>query len=764
MAFLAANSAAQIASRFSVDISQSVARSCGSSYQWRESCLWREDLVQKGNRRVRDCHVSDRVRWSQSRRLAAPQESGFQPLASARGANKAGPDSTAGWLSWRHPARHRRRWISAGDTWIVARARGCPSLPNPHSISIFRENLAAAKGRRHRHRGLGHEGLRLPLREDEGKGGVRRTRTGWIQSGYRRVTVSAIGFQPDARVGIERAANGLLRDAASLLVYQAVLQGPPAQAFLRVLLSLRRGEDSLKVIEAYGDFYRQMVEGGHQSWQDYVLDCILAGHDNPFADACINTARRWRGGVVSPPEGMEGREEGVKQEDAAEDLDNVPLSLIAAAESDLDSLHRLCITETTLSGWVCDVAEMKPEWRAAAATNLAMRQNGSKASSGNSTVQQDTQLMPESPWRKFGFELSRADPSAISPADPSMMEQNPMAGISSEDDSSRDTEDTESHTNHSRNGSVCRDRRPESRTADSSLKVTVAGEGVREELRRKIGGLWTWSEAVPLLKDYYRTCGVGISASCTELMWKANKLVGARGSILRKYGDDRKQCNLRIHAELREKIRRNLERHAAGRAAQHVLLYGASGTGKTWLMRGLLEGVMREQGLRTVLVQKGDLKTISMLLEEVSAQPHLRFAIFLDDVMLRAGDDAFSALKTALDGAFQVWPRNAIVCATSPFQGLVRSTTGVDGSSADAPESGKGMDDGGPLGQHFGIAMNLSFPSDEEGFLSCVREFVAHENMPLEIGEVNERCKQWLQGRTGLSWRSLNQFISSVFL
>ena len=31
----------------------------------------------------------------------------------------------------------------------------------------------------------------------------------------------------------------------------------------------------------------------------------------------------------------------------------------------------------------------------------------------------------------------------------------------------------------------------------------------REKWRKKIGGLWRWSEAVPLLKEYYALNGIG---------------------------------------------------------------------------------------------------------------------------------------------------------------------------------------------------------------------------------------------------------------
>lgn len=65
------------------------------------------------------------------------------------------------------------------------------------------------------------------------------------------------------------------------------------------------------------------------SWEDYILEGILAGENNPFVEAAANVGNpksAWSGGV--------------------------PPSLQAAAAADLDSLQRLSITESTLSGWV----------------------------------------------------------------------------------------------------------------------------------------------------------------------------------------------------------------------------------------------------------------------------------------------------------------------------------------------------------------------------------------------------------------------------
>lgn len=71
----------------------------------------------------------------------------------------------------------------------------------------------------------------------------------------------------------------LERQAASLLLYQSVMQGSIAEVFLTVLQTLRQ-EDELACLRAYGKWFQALV-AANLSWQDYLLQQILQS-DNPF--------------------------------------------------------------------------------------------------------------------------------------------------------------------------------------------------------------------------------------------------------------------------------------------------------------------------------------------------------------------------------------------------------------------------------------------------------------------------------------------------
>ncbi|BBN08087.1 hypothetical protein MPTK1_4g08780 [Marchantia polymorpha subsp. ruderalis] len=511
-----------------------------------------------------------------------------------------------------------------------------------------------------------------------------------VQSRRRSVrrTCASLGFTADPRIGIERAANGLLKDAAMLLVYQDVFRSPPAQAFLKVLLALRRGDDGLKLLESYGEFFKLMAIGRYPSWEDYILEGILAGENNPFVEAAANVGNpksAWSGGV--------------------------PPSLQAAAAADLDSLQRLSITESTLSGWVAEmVTDVKPEWRTAAASNFSSKiihKSPAYAEEGSNT---------------FGFNLSEEKPEA----EPSAVGVDQVKKSVSEE-----AEGIES-------------------APGRYLKTihTFLDED-RERWRKKIGGLWRWSEAVPLLEKYYADHSVGRVASTQYLQWRAGKLMLDTKWVVK----TTTACDLSLNREKKEILLKNLTKHAHRRTAHHVLLYGPSGIGKTWLLRSALSEVTSIKDLRIVTLPVSELKSIFAVLEELARHWRLRFALVVDDLFSRGGEETYTLLKSALDGNSQEWPENVLLCGTSSRKVAIQGKDGVAGY--------------GDLSHLFGSTLEFA-DLDEVEYDTCVKELLENRiantsfdtNMSRE--EVVQQGKAWAENINARSVRSAAHFVNAL--
>jgi len=90
----------------------------------------------------------------------------------------------------------------------------------------------------------------------------------------------------------------------------------------------------------------------------------------------------------------------------------------------------------------------------------------------------------------------------------------------------------------------------------------------------------------------------------------------------------------------------NVEQFVGGHPSNHVLLFGARGTGKSSAVKGLLNR-FGSRGLRIVEVHKSDLAHLPSVLTALRGSPH-RFVLFCDDLSFDSGETEYRELKAAL--------------------------------------------------------------------------------------------------------------------
>ncbi len=113
----------------------------------------------------------------------------------------------------------------------------------------------------------------------------------------------------------------------------------------------------------------------------------------------------------------------------------------------------------------------------------------------------------------------------------------------------------------------------------------------------------------------------------------------------------------------------NTEQFIRQRPANHALLTGARGTGKSSLVKAML-GVFGGHGLRLVEVHPHDLVDLPEIVAPLRGKRE-RFVLYVDDFSVAANDPALTALKTALDGGVEAPPDNVLVYATSNRRHLI---------------------------------------------------------------------------------------------
>lgn len=257
---------------------------------------------------------------------------------------------------------------------------------------------------------------------------------------------------------------------------------------------------------------------------------------------------------------------------------------------------------------------------------------------------------------------------------------------------------------------------------------------------------------------FYRQQGYGMLARFEALRWQhqphlpSQQLVGiaypALPDMNQLIGVERQLTALRV----------NTEAFLAGKPAQHTLLYGPRGSGKSTAIKSLLTRY-RDEGLRLLEVFPEHLPDLPLISEMLRPQPG-RFVVFVDDLSFDAGDSRYQPLKTLLEGSLSRRPDNVLVYATSNRRHLVTERL------SDRPDP---LDDDVhvwdthnerlALADRFGLT--LTFPSSgQREFLDIVYGLARHANLTMDDG-FEQRALQFAKWGNGLSGRVAQQFIDS---
>jgi predicted AAA+ superfamily ATPase len=113
----------------------------------------------------------------------------------------------------------------------------------------------------------------------------------------------------------------------------------------------------------------------------------------------------------------------------------------------------------------------------------------------------------------------------------------------------------------------------------------------------------------------------------------------------------------------KQQLVENTRRFVEGETSNHALLWGARGTGKSSLIKAVLNQ-FADQGLRILQIDKAELNWLPEILDDLEDRP-FRFVIFCDDLSFEEGDEGFKPLKSLLEGGLELPPEHVRIYATS---------------------------------------------------------------------------------------------------
>lgn len=298
-------------------------------------------------------------------------------------------------------------------------------------------------------------------------------------------------------------------------------------------------------------------------------------------------------------------------------------------------------------------------------------------------------------------------------------------------------------------------------------------------LLAKLQQLDNWAEIIEDLYTHYKNFGSGIFAQHQALRWCNGKFEGIS------YPDPVSVDSLVGYESQRDALLKNTQFLLSGKTALHVLLYGSRGSGKSSLVKSLLnyysdnnysdsysdriendpisETKISETNnrgnLRLIEVTKSDLKDLPSIIDKLRGLPQ-KFIIFVDDLSFEEDDDSFKALKVVLEGNLTARPQNVIVYATSNRRHLIREffkdrPTPKDNDEVHAWDT---MQEKLSFSDRFGLT--LTFPgADQITYLKIVHHLASMAHIKLSKEDLTARALQWATRHNGRSGRSAKQFI-----
>ncbi len=205
-------------------------------------------------------------------------------------------------------------------------------------------------------------------------------------------------------------------------------------------------------------------------------------------------------------------------------------------------------------------------------------------------------------------------------------------------------------------------------------------------------------------------------------------------------------------------VDQNTHQFVQGHPANNVLLTGARGTGKSSLVKAMLNKYA-PAGLRLIEVEKHDLVDLHDIVEKVCERPE-RFILYCDDLSFESGEPAYKALKVVLDGSIASASDNVLVYATSNRRHLMpesmqdnRDTRHV----GDEIHPSESVEEKISLSERFGLWISF-YPFDQEQYLDIVQRWLVHFSIGDMDARVREAALQWALGRGSRSGRVAWQF------
>lgn len=212
----------------------------------------------------------------------------------------------------------------------------------------------------------------------------------------------------------------------------------------------------------------------------------------------------------------------------------------------------------------------------------------------------------------------------------------------------------------------------------------------------------------------------------------------------------------------KQHIIRNTRQFLAGQPANHVLMTGTRGAGKSSLVRALLREY-HTQGLRVIELARDDLVMLEKIRTAIQALPAQHgncYLIYCDDLSFNQHDENYRALKSVLDGALDSEQDQLLVYATSNRRHLLpqmmKDNLDIYNLQTDEVNPHEAIDETVSLSDRFGLWLSFH-PMNQTVYLNIAQHYLATHGITWDETTQQEALR-WASTRGGRSGRVAYQF------
>ncbi len=219
----------------------------------------------------------------------------------------------------------------------------------------------------------------------------------------------------------------------------------------------------------------------------------------------------------------------------------------------------------------------------------------------------------------------------------------------------------------------------------------------------------------------------------------------------------------------KSKLVQNTRQFLKGYPANHVLMTGTRGAGKSSLIRALLQAYHSE-GLRIIEIARDDLQILDKVraaINELPADSPCRYVVYCDDLAFDSHDESYRALKSVLDGALDSEQDKLLVYATSNrrhlLPQLMKDNLDIYNGKTDEVNPYETIDETVSLSDRFGLWLSF-YPMNQTTYLQIVQHYLRLSQLSsLDDNEdladdIKAAALRWASERGGRSGRVAYQF------